>query len=231
MFGRSKPVVFDPYRRQRARWRLPPWLMLLLAGVAAGAGGLLYLQQRVLPPRLSAGESAALREAWATADAHARRLQAELATAQQQRDGARAEARRASTELAGTRAAVADLQADMDGLVATLPADPRDHRVEVRAARFEAAAGRLDYDVVLTRAARGGKPLVGVLQLSVAGEGARGGEASISAKPVPVSVGSHEVVRGQVSLPEGFTPRQTTVQVLDREGGQALLGMRVMRVR
>jgi hypothetical protein len=230
MFGRSKPVVFDPYRRQRSRWRVPPWLLLLLTGVATGAGGLFYLQERYLPPRLSPSESQALRSAWQAADAQATRLQAELTQAQQQRDAALGEGKRLGGELAGARAAVADLQADMAGLVATLPPDPRDHRVEVRAARFDAGAGRLDYDVVLTRGQGRGKPLAGVLQLTVSGDGAGGAAANISGKPVPVSIGSHEVVRGQLPLPAGFRPRQTTVRVLDREGGQAL-GMRVMLVK
>jgi hypothetical protein len=231
MFGRSKPVVFDPYRRQRSRWRLPPWLILLLTGVAAGAGGLFFLQERYLPPRLSPAESAALRSAYETADAQARRLQAELATAVQQRDAALADAKRHSGELADARAAAADLRADMASLVATLPPDPRDNRVEVRAARFEAGGGKLDYDVVLTRPRAGsGKPLAGVLQLSVAGESGRGEATTVTPDPVNVSIGSHEVVRGQVTLPEGFKPQQTTVRVLDRAGGQAM-GMRVMLVK
>jgi hypothetical protein len=38
------------------------------------------------------------------------------------------------------------------------------------------------------------------------------------------------VVRGSLALPDGFRPRQTTVQVLDRPGGK-LLGMRVILVK
>jgi hypothetical protein len=230
MFGRSKPVVFDPYRRQRSRWRLPPWLILLSTGVAAGAGGLFFLQERYLPPRLSPAESATLRSAYESADAQARRLQAELATALQQRDAALADAKRHAGELTDARAAAADLRADMASLVATLPPDPRDNRVEVRAARFEAGGGKLDYDVVLTRPRAGGKPLTGVLQLSVAGESGQGGPSTFSPEPIKVSIGSHEVVRGQVVLPEGFRPQQTTVRVLDRAGGQPM-GMRVMLVK
>lgn len=230
MFGRSKPVVFDPYRGRRPRRRVPSWLVLLLAGVATGAGGLFFLQERYLPPRLSPAESAALRSAYEAADAQAKRLQAELATALQQRDTALAEGKRLAADLAGSRRAADDLQADMASLVATLPPDPRDNRVEVRAARFTTEGGRLDYDVVLTRPRAGGKPLAGVLQLSVAGESARGGPNTFSPEPVKVSIGSHEVVRGQVTLPEGFRPQQTTVRVLDRAGGQPM-GMRVMLVK
>jgi hypothetical protein len=230
MFGRSKPVVYDPYRGRRPRRGVPSWLVLLLAGLAAGAGGLFFLQERYLPPRLSPAESATLRSAYEAADAQAKRLQAELAAALQQRDGALAEGKRLASDLAGSRSAETDLRADLASLVATLPPDPRDNRVEVRAARFSATEGQLDYDVVLTRARSGGKPFTGVMQLSVAGDGARGGESTINPKAVSVSIGSHEVVRGQVPLPDGFRPRQTTVRVLDREGGQAM-GMRVMVVK
>lgn len=230
MFGRSKPVVYDPYRGRRPRRGVPSWLVLLLAGLAAGAGGLFFLQERYLPPRLSPSESAALRSAFEAADAQAKRLQAELATALQQRDAALAEGKRQSAELSDARAAATDLRADMASLVATLPPDPRDNRVEVRAARFSTEGGKLDYDVVLTRPRAGGKPLSGVLQLSVAGESSRGGATTFSPDPVSVSIGSHEVVRGQVALPEGFRPQQTTVRVLDRAGGQPM-GMRVMLVK
>lgn len=231
MFGRSKPVVFDPYRGRRQSRRVPSWLVLLLAGVATGAGGLFFLQERYLPPRLSPAESAALRSAHEAADAEARRLQAELTTALQQRDAALADSKRHEAALAQAQSAATDLRADMASLVATLPPDPRDNRVEVRAARFEAAGGKLDYDVVLTRARAGaGKPLAGVLQLSVAGESGRGGPATVTPDPVSVSIGSHEVVRGQVTLPEGFKPEQTTVRVLDRAGGSPM-GMRVMLVK
>ncbi|MFZ5549549.1 MAG: hypothetical protein ACOZJX_12700 [Pseudomonadota bacterium] len=230
MLGRSKPVVFDPYRGRRPRRRVPSWLVLLLTGVATGAGGLFFLQERYLPPRLSPAESAALRSAYEAADAQARRLQGELTAAQQQRDAALAEGKRQSAELSDALAAATDLRADMASLVATLPPDPRDNRVEVRAARFEAEGGKLDYDVVLTRPRAAGKPLSGVLQLSVTGESGQGGPSTFSPEPVKVSIGSHEVVRGQVALPEGFRPQQTTVRVLDRAGGHPM-GMRVMLVK
>ena len=57
MFGRSRPVVFNPYGRRRSRWRLPRWLVLLLLGAALGVAGVLLAQERYLPPRLSAAQS------------------------------------------------------------------------------------------------------------------------------------------------------------------------------
>jgi hypothetical protein len=83
---------------------------------------------------------------------------------------------------------------------------------------------------VLTRERGGGKPLAGVMQLVVAGESAAGTESSVNLKPVALTIGSHEVVRGSLPLPAGFKPRQTTVQVLDRVANRPL-GMRVLLVK
>lgn len=230
MFGRNKPVVFDRYARQRSRWRMPRWLVLLLVGTTAGAGGVIYLQEKHLPPRLSQSESAALRSAFDKADSERLRLQAELAEAQKQLKAALADKQSLSGELATIKAAAQDLRADVASLVDALPPDPRDNGIEVRAGRFEASGNSLAYDVVLTRARSGSKPMTGVLQLTVAGDSAQGGPNTVSPKAVPVSIGHHEIVRGTVALPAGFKPRQTTVQVLDREAGRSL-GMRVMLVK
>jgi hypothetical protein len=230
MFGSNKPVLFDPYGSQRKRRGLPSWLWLLLIGTLAGATGVIYLQERVLPRRLSQTESADLRRAYDEADAERKRLRAELEGTKQQLGAALAEKTKLGTELSASRSATDDLRADIASLVATLPPDPRDNGVEVRAGRFSADGNALDYDVVLTRDRTGAKPFTGVLQLVVAGEAARGGASTVNAKPVPVSIRGHEIVRGRVPLPEGFKPLQTTVQVLDREAGKPL-GMRVMLVR
>lgn len=230
MFGRSKPVVFEPYGRRRGGWRIPRWLLLLLTGTVAGAGGVIYLQERVLPPRLSTAESASLREAFDQADGERGRLQGELAATKRQLDTVQATSQAQAAELGSGRALVRGLRADVAALVEALPPDPRDsNAVAVRAGRFSASGNLLTYDLVLTRARAGAKPLAGVLQLSVAGEPAGNGPATVNAKPVPLAIASHEVVHGSVALPEGFKPRQTTVQVLDREAGKAL-GMRVLLV-
>lgn len=230
MFGRSKPVVFEPYGRRRSGWRMPRWLLLLLTGTVAGAGGVIYLQERVLPPRLSSAESASLREAYGEADGERRRLQAELAATKQRLDAVQATSQAQAAELGGGRALVQGLRADIASLVEALPPDPRDtNAVAVRAGRFNASGNTLAYDLVLTRTRAGAKPLAGVLQLSVSGEPAGNGPATVNAKPLPLSIASHEVMHGSIALPEGFKPRQATVQVLDREAGKAL-GMRVLLV-
>ena len=230
MFGQSKPVVFERYGRQRSRWRLPRWLVLLLGGVAVGAGCVVFVQERYLPPRLSADASTALRSAFEQADAERLRLQRALADTTRRLDTALAEKKRQDDELAAPRAAAQRLQGDLAAVIAVLPPDPRGGSGEVRGGRLGAPGGALAYDVVLTRERDAAQPLAGVMQLSVAGASARGTETSVSLKPVDVSIGKHQVLRGSLPLPDGFKPRQATVQVLDRVGGK-VLGMRVLLVR
>ena len=230
MLGRSRPIPFNPYGRRRSGFRLPRWLVLLLLGVAAGVAGVIVVQERYLPPRLSADASVKLSAAFDQADADRLRLKGELAETTKRLETTRAERQALTDELAASRATTTQLRDDVASVVAQLPPDPRGGSVEVRAGRLGVKAGQLLYDVVLTRERAAGKPMAGVLQLVVTGEGARGADSSVPLKPIVLSIGNHLVVRGSVPLPEGLRPRQATIQVLDRAGGK-LLGMRVILVR
>lgn len=230
MFGQSKPVVLESYGSRRKRGRPPRWLVLLLSGVIVGAVGVIVVQERYLPPRLSPAESTKLREAYEGADAERLRLQQSLGEASQKLSTALAENKTLSDDLSASRASTERLREDLSAVVAALPPDPRGGGVEVRAGRFTTQGGMLVYDVVLTRERSGSKPLAGVLQLTVAGLSARGPETTVALKPVTLALGSHEVVRGSQPLPEGFKPRETTIRVLDRPAGNSL-GMRVMLVK
>ncbi len=226
MFGQAKPVVFDPYRGRRAKVRVPRWLVLLLLGVAGGAGGVLYVQHEVLPPRLSIEQSRQLQGGFDRAEAERLRLAGELATLKRQFETAIAESRRRDQDLLAARSLAERQKAEIAVLVEALPPDPRGGEVQVRAARFDASGGQLVYDLVLTR--KGGtKPVEAQLQFTVAGV-AGGRDTSVALKPVAFTIGAHEVLRGSVKLPDDFRPRQTTVQVVDR--ANRALGMRVLRV-
>ncbi len=230
MFGSSKPVVLSYGSRRQRGWRPPGWLLLLLFGIAVGAGGLWLLQEEYLPPRLSAEASSELRSAYEQADVERKSLKTQLASTTQQLDAAKATTQRQSEELAAPRAAAQKLRDDMGALIAALPADPRGGAVEVRTARFVPQGNALAYDVVLTRERDTAKPLAGVMQFSVLGLTARGVETTVASKPVDVSVGAHALVRGSLPLPDGVRARQVTVQVLDAPGGKTL-GMRIMLVK
>ena len=231
MFGRSQEVIFESYgrRRSRSRWRLPRWLLLLLLGVGAGGAAVVAVQERYLPPRLSAAASAELRRAFAQADSERAQLKASLAQAKQSLDATLLDRKTLAGDLAASIAAAAGLREDLAAVVTSLPPDPRGGAVAVRAGRFAVKGGQLEYDVVLTREHAAGKPMPGTLQLLVAGESERGVQSVLTPKAIPLLVGSHEVVRGSVPLPAGFKPRQTTVQVLDRAAGKSL-GMRVLLI-
>lgn len=230
MFGRSRPVVIESYGRRRSGWRLPRWLLLLLLGTAGGAAAVLFVQERLLPPRLTPAASAELRGAFDQAEAERLRLQAELNQTQQRLQTTLAERQALSAESANGRAMLTRLQEDLAAVVAALPPDPRDGQVAVRAARFNVKAGQLNYEVVLSRERAGSKPLLGTLKLLVAGESSKGSPSTVAPQAIPLQVGSHEVVSGSVPLPEGFKPRQTTIQVLDRSAGRSL-GIRVLPVK
>lgn len=224
----------DTFFYGRQKRRVPRWLLLLLLGTGAGAGSVLYVQERVLPPRLSMDASTQLRTAFEQAEAERTRLATELSQASGRLESANAERQRLSGELASQRAAAERLRGDLATVVAALPPDPRNGAVEVRAARFSAQAGSLAYDVVLTRDTKASRPLAGVMQLVVTGEAAGNGaaqkETSVSLQPIALSIGRQEVLRGTLPLPEGFRPQATTVRILDRSEGR-LLGMRMLVVK
>jgi hypothetical protein len=221
---------FSLYGRQRSRRRVPRWLLLLLAGLVAGAAGVIYAQQRLLPPRLSAEASTRLTSTLERTEAERQRLAAELALARQQLEGAVAQRRALGQQVEVLRAGTERLHASLAEVVEALPPDPRQGQVAVRSARFAVASGMLDYSVVLTRQARSGTPLPGQLQLVVTGASAQRAAMSVELKPIALTLGAHEVVHGQMALPAGFQPEQTTVRVLDAKAG-TLLGSRVLWVR
>jgi hypothetical protein len=226
MLGSSKPIPFDPYRSRRSRRGLPRWLVLVLLGIGLGAAAVLYVQERHLPPRLSADASTRLRESFERADAERQRLQAELTATADRLHGTLDENKRLASEVGARGEAVQRLREDVASLVATLPPDPRNPPVAVRAARFEVQGDTLTYNVVLSRERAGKNPFGGVMQLIVAGAS---GRATVALAPVPISVGLYDTVRGTLPLPQGLKPRQTTIQILDKVGGK-LMGMRVMNV-
>jgi hypothetical protein len=230
MPGQFKPVVFEPYGARRGRWRLPRWFVLLLGGIALGAGGVIVIQERYLPPRLSADESSKLRSAFEKADAEGVRLKGELGETVKRLETALSDTKGLRDELAASRATTERLRDDVASAIASLPIDPRGGIVAVRSGQFTANRGTLTYDVVLTRDRAGARPMTGVMQLVVAGESARGTESTVTLKPVELSIGAHEIVRGSLPLPDGFRPRQVTIQVLDRVAGKSL-GLRVMLVK
>ena len=228
MFGRDKAVVLNP--RGRARRGPPRWLVLLLCGAAAGVAGLVAVQEKMMPPRLSAAATSELKTALQQAQSDRDRLQQQLGDLTRKLDTALTEKKTLAGELEASQRAVESARKGLASLVASLPPDPRGGQVQVRAARFKAERGQLLYDVVLSRERAGASPRSAVMQLVVAGAAKRGNETSVRLQPVSFSVGAFEALSGGLPLPEGFDPRQATVNVLDQPNGK-LLGMRVIAVK
>jgi hypothetical protein len=223
-----KPVAFEPYGRKRSSWRLPRWLLLLVLGASSGVAGVMVVQDRFMPPRLSASEASTLRERLAQAEQDRDRARGDLAATTQRLDAVVAERKSLADELAADRERTKHSRANEEFLIASLPPDPRGGVVEVRAARLTKQRGALTYEVLLTRSKGGDAPLVAVMQFVVSGM-AGGVERHITLEPIKVAMGANQSLRGSVPLPDAFNPRQTTIQVFDRVGGKQL-GMRVMLV-
>ena len=150
MFGRSRPVVFDPYRHQRRRRRLPVWLWTLLLGLVAGAVGTVVAQQRWLPERLSAADSARLRTSLQDVQADRDRLQGELQAAAGERDAARTDGQTLQRAHDALAARAAGWDEDLAFLVDALPPDPREGEVAVRAVRAVVRGSVLHYALALS---------------------------------------------------------------------------------
>lgn len=228
MLSHARSDGFSLYSKRRSRWQAPRWLVLLTSGLVAGAAGLWFLQERYLPPRLSTEASTRLLASLSKAETERSRLTEELAQARQQLEATIAQRRAQGLQLESLRSTAEQLHGDLEAAIDALPEDPRQGAVAVRAARFSSVGGQLDYSVVLSRETRGGQPLAGTLQLVLSG--APGGPAAVELKPLAVSLGSHEVLRGRLPLPAGFRPAQATVRVLDARAG-TLLGTRLLLVR
>jgi len=120
VFGRSKPVVLFAHGG-RARKRVPRWLVLLLIGIGLGVAGVFFVQERVLPPRLSSDASNKLQAAYEKADSERIRLSTDLANTSKRLEAALAERKRAVDESANSKQTSDRLRQDLASLVASPP--------------------------------------------------------------------------------------------------------------
>src|SRR5690606_9313256 len=158
------------------------------------------------------------------------RLQGELGSTTSKLEAALAESRTLSEQLAESRSSVEGLRQDIDLFVQALPPDPRGGPTEIRSARFFQDGGKLGYHVVVTREKPTAKPYKGVMQFVVAGSRGGGAETHVTLDPIEVTLPHYVHLQGSIPLPEGFTPRETTVRIMDSVGG-ATRAMRVLYVR
>lgn len=224
--------------RQR---RMPDWLVWLGVGVLVGVLGLFYVQERFGPQRLTVHEAREILAERDKAKADRLALEAEVAEASRQlqaRLDASSLALAKTREDLGLRAAnaaaaedtAAQLKRELALFEAVMPQDPRGNPIGVRAARLARDAGGLAYHVLLSRDGDLPSPFGGMMQLVIIGNRASGASDTVTLGPIPVKVAGYEHFRGVQELPKGFEPRQATIQVYDRPGGQQV-GMRIINIQ
>lgn len=124
MFGEPRRQVFKPsiYQPGRRNRRLPRWLVLLGIGVAAGAGGVVFLQTNYGPPHLSTEQSEQVRSELNAATLERQRLQAQIDDLQRQLEASRAA--QAQTASVSAQSAIAPAEPAVS-VTASQPAAPQ----------------------------------------------------------------------------------------------------------
>lgn len=69
----------------------------------------------------------------------------------------------------------------------------------------------------------------GQMKLSVAGRYTNGRTGHIELEPTPIKVGRYDYLIGESAMPEGFTPRQVTIQIFE-DGTQKQRATRIINV-
>ena len=235
MFGSSKRHAFTPtaYGATRKKRRIPRWLLLIIAGIVLGAGGLLFLQKSYGPKRLTVEQSEQLHYDLNSANMDKQRLQSELN--QQGRDLAQARSRLEALEK--------ELQAGRDELEAVkehvtlfadaMPPAPRGTSPGINAASFDYLddSDTLQYNIlVMQDKDQAGSTFNGVLQLAVTGRYPNGRTGTIELDPVDIAVDRYNHVEGAVVIPNSMVPRQVTIQIMDSTGKRQV-ATRIINVR
>lgn len=231
MFGRSQRAVFKPsvYQPGQRTRRMPRWLVLLLVGIALGAGGVLFLQTNYGPQRLTVEQSEQLHTELSASNLERQRLQSQPEEATQQRDANKSGHEKLTSDLAEARSKIDTLNKELVLFQDAMPADPRGGNLGIRSATFKRAPGQLDFQVLVMREERQGAPFKGTLTFSIDGTYPNGRAATVTPEGPTLNVDRYDYAIGQLKLPDGFTPKVVVLRVMD--GGQKQHAMRIYYVR
>lgn len=230
MFGSSKRQAFRPTAYGSSRRRgIPRWLVLLLTGIVLGAGGLLFLQKSYGPTRLTVEQSEQLHYDLNSANMDKQRLQAQLNEHIRELKDATARVKSQDTELQQLQAEIDKLSSDVALFTETAPDDPRGTSPGIRAVSFRYADGQLDYHILVMQNADTTQPFTGEVTLTAAGRYSNGRNGTEELAPFPVTLERYTHLQGTLEVPEGFTPREVTIQIR-AEGSDRVSAMRVIRV-
>jgi len=221
-----KPSVYQPGQRTR---RLPRWLVLLLVGIALGAGGVLFLQTNYGPQRLTVEQSESLHSELSASNLERQRLQTQLEEATQQRDANKSGHEKLTTELADARTKIDTLNKELVLFQDAMPPDPRGGNLGIRSATFKRGTGQLGYQVLVMRDEPSGAPFQGTLTFAIEGNYPNGRAATITPEGPALNVDRYDYALGDLTLPDGFNPRVVVLRVMD--GNQKQQAMRIYNVR
>jgi len=208
---------------------MPRWLVLLMVGIALGAGGVLFLQTNYGPQRLTVEQSEQLHSELSASNMERQRLQTQLEEATQQRDANKAGHEKLTTDLAESRAKIETLNKELVLFQDAMPPDPRGGNIGIRSASFKRAPGLLDYQVLVMREDHTGAPFKGTLTFAIEGSYPNGRAATVTPEGPALTVDRYDYALGQLKLPDGFTARVVVLRVLDPNQKQQ--AMRIYNVR
>ena len=230
MFGSSKRQAFRPTAYGHSRRKgIPRWLVLMVTGIVIGAGGLLFLQKSYGPTRLTVEQSEQLHYDLNSANMDKQRLQTQLNQHAQELKEATARIQTQEKELQRRQAEIEQLNSDVALFVETAPGDPRNTSPGIRAVSLNYANGQLDYHILVMQDADKAQPFSGQVSMTAAGRYSNGRNGNVDLEPFPVSLERYTHLQGTLEVPEGFTPREVTIQIR-AEGSERVSAMRVIRV-
>ncbi|CAM3459348.1 DUF6776 domain-containing protein [Bordetella sputigena] len=209
---------------------MPRWLVLLLAGIVLGAGGVLFLQTNYGPQRLTVEQSEQLHGELSAANIDRQRLQGQVEELTQQRDAARATHDKLTADLSQARQQIQALNKDLALFQDAVPPDPRGGPIGIRSATLSRQPGQLTYQVLVMRDKDNtGVPFKGTLAFAIEGRYPNGRSGTITPDALPIDMDRFDNLSGTLQLPDGFIARGVTIKVLD--SAQKQQAMRIYYVR
>jgi len=231
LFSSRNRNVFQPtaYGSRRRRRGVPRWLVLILTGVAVGAGGVLFLQKSYGPTRLTVEQSEQLHQDLNSANIDKQRLQSQLNQATHSLGETRTALESRTQQLQQTREDTVQEREDIQLFLNAMPPDPRGTSPGIRAADFRNDAGQLAYQILIMQDKTDSPIFEGDMELVVEGRYPSGKTANVTLDPVRVSIPRYDFVQGSALLPEAFTARQVTIRIKPKDGGKTV-ATRTIRV-
>jgi hypothetical protein len=233
LFGSSKRPAFKPtpYGYTRRSKGIPRWLVLMLTGIALGAGGVLFLQRSYGPPRLTAEQSEQLRMDLNSATLDKQRLQTETKQLKENLDRATRMTESQAEKITQLQREYTQLESGVSGLIEAIPADPRGTSPGIRASSMVSNGKQLSYHALLIQDADedGTKAFDGEIKFVASGSYRSGQSAHVDIATLPLHLMRYTEVRGEATLPDGFRPRQVTIQITPA-GSDKIAATRTIRV-